>query len=306
MRTRSRALLLVLMTAGCLSAAGVWAQPAAPPASCPAASALAPGTWARLANETPNNLRAAPGLRAERIGTITPGDLLRVLGGPLCADNYRYWQVDYAGVIGWTADGEVSARTPWLAALAGQAVDSAPAADDPPGCLRPPENYTRIQLGWATLNLRTLAMLDHAQALYTAGGGIIRFRRTLMQGSYNAGAVTASFGTHDGGGAVDLSVRDAVSRVILEREIEPMLRALRTAGFAAWLRAADELYPGSAIHIHAIAVGDVELSEAARAQIDGEFGYFNGYNGLPPGWGGPARDAMPAVVCAWMREHFVE
>ncbi len=67
------------------------------------------------------------------------------------------------------------------------------------------------------------------------------------------------------------------------------------------MRDTDELYPGSVIHIHAIAVGDQELSEAARAQIDGRFGYLRGYNGLPQINGVPLPDRYgEPVICNWM------
>jgi hypothetical protein len=151
------------------------------------------------------------------------------------------------------------------------------------------------------LNARTLAMLDHANVLYDAQGGIIDFHLALTQGSYNAGGVAASFGTHDGGGAVDLSVRDPGDWSVLDGEIEPMLRVLRVAGFAAWLRDTGELYPESPIHIHAIAVGDRELSEDARAQLEGRFGYLRGYNGLPQANGFPIPDRHGGpVLCQWM------
>jgi hypothetical protein len=172
---------------------------------------------------------------------------------------------------------------------------------EPAGCQEPPEDYARLWVNGAQLNMRTLAMLDHAQALYTAQGGVVDFRLALTQGSYNAGEVAASFGTHDAGGAVDLSVRSHTDWSILYDEIEPMIHALRVAGFAAWLRDTDELYPGSVIHIHAIAIGDAELSEAARAQIDGTFGYLRGYNGLPQVNGVPIPDRHGGpVICAWM------
>ena len=64
-------------------------------------------------------------------------------------------------------------------------------------------------------------------------------------------------------------------------DIDPLLHALRTAGFAAWLREYGELYDGSPIHIHAIAIGDAELSSAAQEQLTGEAGYFRGDSGLP-------------------------
>ncbi|NDJ76037.1 MAG: hypothetical protein GYB65_07240, partial [Chloroflexi bacterium] len=172
---------------------------------------------------------------------------------------------------------------------------------DPVGCWRPPDDYTRVWVNGAQFNARTIAMLDHAQVLYSAQDGIIDLRLAITQGSYNAGGVAASFGTHDGGGAVDLSVRSRIDWSVLTSEIEPLIRALRIAGFAAWLRDENELYPGSAIHIHAIAIGDADLSEMARAQIDGYFGYLRGYNGLPQANGVPIPDRYGGpVLCQWM------
>ena len=172
---------------------------------------------------------------------------------------------------------------------------------EPAGCWEPPDDYTRLWVNGALLNARTLAMLDHAQALYTARGGTLDLRLAITQGSYNPGGLAASFGTHDGGGAVDLSVRSRGNWEVLWDEIPLLIAALRTAGFAAWLRDADELHPGSPIHIHAIAIGDAELSEAARAQLDGTFGYFRGYDGLPQISGVPRPDRHGGpVICAWM------
>jgi hypothetical protein len=193
-------------------------------------------------------------------------------------------------VAGWGLGGAAGVATP------------APYAE-PEGCMTPPDDYARAWINGVQLNARTLAMLDHAQVLYAAGGGVIDFRAALTQGSYNAGGVAASFGTHDGGGAVDLSVRDPADWSVLYEEIGPMLRALRVAGFAAWLRDTGELYPDSPIHIHAIAIGDRELSPDARAQIDGRFGYLRGYNGLPQMNGFPVADRHgPPVICDWMRD----
>lgn len=190
----------------------------------------------------------------------------------------------------------------WLAtAWAGASTPTPTPFVEPPGCQEPPDDYTRLWVNGVQLNARTLAMLDHAQALYTAGGGVIDLRLALVQGSYNPGAIAASFGTHDGGGAVDLSVRSRADWSVLWDEIPPLIAALRVAGFAAWLREEGELYPGSPIHIHAIAIGDAELSEAARAQLDGTFGYLRGYDGLPQinGMPRPDRHGGP-VICAWM------
>jgi len=170
-----------------------------------------------------------------------------------------------------------------------------------PGCWAPPDDYRQTWVNGALLNARTIAMLDHAQALYSAQGGAVDLRLALVQGSYNPGGVAASFGTHDGGGALDLSVRSRVDWSVLNDEIEPMIRALRATGFAAWLRAEGELYPGSAIHIHAVAVGDAEASDEAQAQITGRFGYLRGYNGLPTISGAPIADRYGGpVICGWM------
>jgi hypothetical protein len=90
---------------------------------------------------------------------------------------------------------------------------------------------------------------------------------------------------------------------VLYDDIEPMVNALRLAGFAAWLRDLDELYPGSPIHIHAIAVGDEQLSQAARDQLTGPYGYFRGYSGVPQPNGTPIPDRHAGpLICLWMLE----
>lgn len=186
--------------------------------------------------------------------------------------------------------------TPWLTSTAELAW---PAVFEPAGCQPPPEDYTRVELGSWVVNRRTQAMLEHAARLY--GGEIDLAGAAITQGSYHDNGA-ASFGTHLGGGAVDLSVIRLPEWVVLRAEIEPVLRALRAAGFAAWLREYGELSPDSPIHIHAVAVGDAELSAAAEAQLTGEAGYFRGYDGLPAQFGAPRADRFGGpVVCAWMR-----
>jgi hypothetical protein len=167
----------------------------------------------------------------------------------------------------------------------------------PYGCLRPPDDYTQVvERGEYIVNQRTLAMLEHAQELY---GGTHDLVKAITQGSYHPG-VDASFGTHDGGGVIDLAVRDLQDwHHILYEDMDAIILALRQAGFAAWVREQDSLYEGSPIHIHAVAVGDAELSEAAERQLMGPEGYFRGYDGLPVDppqadpHGGP-------IVCPWM------
>lgn len=169
---------------------------------------------------------------------------------------------------------------------------------EPKGCREPQGNYDRIVINGHQLNQRTYEMLTYAAEIYK---GIIDITgEAITQGSYT-GAVEASFGTHSGGGAVDLSVMAAGTYQILDGEIEPLVTALRLAGFAAWYRDFDELYPGSPVHIHAIAIGDRELSLPAREQLAGPHGYFWGYNGLPAEVGDPARDPHGGpIMCDWM------
>jgi hypothetical protein len=173
------------------------------------------------------------------------------------------------------------------------------ATPEPYGCQQPPEDYTRVEVNGETLNQRTLSMLAHAQELY--GGKIELTGFAITQGSYS-NAVSASFGTHQGGGAVDLSVLQPGTYTVLWDDIEPLLHALRVTGFAAWLRDYGELYPNSPIHIHAVAIGDRELSQAAQDQLTGPAGYFRGYNGLPvPENGVPTPDRYGGpILCQWM------
>lgn len=139
-------------------------------------------------------------------------------------------------------------------------------------------------------------MLEQAASTY--GGAIEITGYAITQGSYR-NDVAASFGTHAGGGAVDLSVMRAGTYQVLWDDIEPLVQALRAAGFAAWLRDLDELYPGSPVHIHAIAVGDRELSPAAVEQLTGPRGYFRGGSGIPYGNSAEDRHGGP-VLCQWM------
>ncbi|HLO30066.1 MAG TPA: hypothetical protein VK249_13065 [Anaerolineales bacterium] len=170
---------------------------------------------------------------------------------------------------------------------------------EPAGCQKPPDDYTRVQVNGWTLDQRTLAMLAHAQELY--GGELELTGYAITQGSYHDNGA-ASFGTHLGGGAVDLSVLRRGTYTVLWDDVPSLLHALRVAGFAAWLRAYGELYADSPIHIHAIAIGDRELSSAAEEQLTGPAGYFRGYSGLPVAEGGvptPDRYGGP-LLCQWM------
>ncbi|MCK6544447.1 peptidoglycan-binding protein [Myxococcota bacterium] len=134
----------------------------------------------------------------------------------------------------------------------------------------PTAGYRRVQRSGVTINARTNEMLDRAQRIMREKYGHRNFQFQLSQGSYNPGGVGASAGTHDGGGAIDV-------RTVMHGRgvVDDMVRSLREAGFAAWSRGRghDSFDP----HIHAIAIGDRELSSVARAQV---VDYAAGRNGL--------------------------
>ena len=172
--------------------------------------------------------------------------------------------------------------------------------DDPPFCLRPPDRYERVTFKGERFNERTLWMLHRADELYTGRGDPLR----VTQGSYST-AEDASFGTHAGGGAVDISIRvkSNPQLILSETEANELVLALRQAGFAAWLRLPNDLTPPVPTHIHAVAIGDAELAPQARRQIDGPEGYFSRLDGVIPEYGGPHPDRHGGpVVCRWMFE----
>ena len=135
-------------------------------------------------------------------------------------------------------------------------------------------------------------------------GASISSGSAITQGSYSrAGWGKYSTGDHLGGGAVDLSVTPEHAVRPLYHELGPLLTALRVAGFAAWLRDRSELFMGPDLHIHAIAIGDKELSPEAEAELTGPFGYFRGYSGMAGPDGLPVPDERGGpVLCGWMRE----
>ncbi|MBB3041035.1 hypothetical protein [Nocardioides soli] len=91
------------------------------------------------------------------------------------------------------------------------------------------------------------------------------YELTVTQGCYNTGGVSASAGTHDRGGVVDLAPYDHVHKV----------KVLRDLGFAAWYRPAIAgLWPA---HIHAVMIGHQDLAPSAARQVPA---YLAGRDGL--------------------------
>jgi hypothetical protein len=123
-----------------------------------------------------------------------------------------------------------------------------------------PKPYDRTTYGGKTVDHLTRAALEATARRLGYDDGL-----TITQGSYNAGGVAASAGTHDGGGVVDLT----------DFEHGRKVRELRRTGFAAWYRPAIAgLWPA---HIHAVLIGNAKLSSGAKHQV-GE--YLAGRNGL--------------------------
>ncbi len=53
----------------------------------------------------PNRIRSQPNTSGAVLGQIPSGDVFSVIGGPNCDGTYSWWQINYNGVVGWTAEG---------------------------------------------------------------------------------------------------------------------------------------------------------------------------------------------------------
>lgn len=122
----------------------------------------------------------------------------------------------------------------------------------------PTHDYSRLSFDGCTLNGRTLAMLNALDRRLAAG-------LRVLKGSYEVDGARGAH-PHMGGGTVDLGLGD-----VAPHTIEAMVRALRAIGFAAWFRDRHE-HP----HIHAVAIGDREMSPAAAWQVKQ---FFSGKDG---------------------------
>jgi|GEM_PF-3430159 len=67
-------------------------------------SRLYVGLTAQVTPGFPNNLRAQPGESGQYLGEIPPGFPFEIVGGPQCNSGLQWWQVNYQGTIGWTAE----------------------------------------------------------------------------------------------------------------------------------------------------------------------------------------------------------
>lgn len=143
----------------------------------------------------------------------------------------------------------------------------------------PADPYARVVRDGKVLDALTEGALVRAEK-------ILGRRIAITQGSYNAGGVSASAGTHDGGGVVDVPAGGH----------DEVVTALRAVGFAAWYRPAiPNLWPA---HIHAVLIGHGRLAPSAARQVQA---YLARRDGLAsnrvdtdPGWTNTARYTVQA------------
>ena len=89
-----------------------WLEPISATPSCVLPNRLVAGGYGRVTPGLPNVVRSAPGTSATGsnsvvIGQIPAGGVFYVLSGPVCgSDGRSWWQVNYNGLTGWTAEGE--------------------------------------------------------------------------------------------------------------------------------------------------------------------------------------------------------
>lgn len=65
--------------------------------------------FARMIDVVPNRVRSVPQKGDNLIGKLNPGDVVKVLEGPVCADGLVFWRVEsdsIPGGSGWTAEGD--------------------------------------------------------------------------------------------------------------------------------------------------------------------------------------------------------
>ncbi|MCA9904134.1 MAG: SH3 domain-containing protein, partial [Anaerolineae bacterium] len=90
--------------------------PVDPPADCAGLFAVnvAVGMRARVTLQpgSRNNVRQSADTSASTVTTLQPGEEFDILGGPVCADGYRWWEVrTTSNQVGWTADGDARYRS---------------------------------------------------------------------------------------------------------------------------------------------------------------------------------------------------
>ncbi|CAN7147256.1 peptidoglycan-binding protein [Knoellia sp. LjRoot47] len=268
----------------------------AAPLAVAAVGALAFGSAAAAPTEAPTAAPVAAPAVASATTALPSVDMARVLAAaqvePRCgdkaglADNASTKLVQSAltsksistSVDGWYGNGTTSAYATWQRRQGYSGID----ANGLPGVSslttlgtnrftvahKVSTGSRSSSYGGKRVNDRTRQMLQAADNL------LPRWNFSLTQGSYNPGGVSASAGTHDGGGVVDISVGG-----LSDAQRWQQVKALRTVGFAAWLRTPAQ---GFSYHIHAVAIGDPDIwqKDGGHVARDQVCDYYIGKNGL--------------------------
>jgi len=86
--------------------------PPPPTASCAGAprERLIIGERGRVLPDDPRpvNVRRLPGTENRMVTTIPINAIFQVLDGPVCADNFEWYQVHYREATGWLAEGDLT------------------------------------------------------------------------------------------------------------------------------------------------------------------------------------------------------
>lgn len=81
--------------------------------ACPQPSRLEAGQTAQVVAGGANRIRSEASTNSAIVGEIPQETIIYIYGGPLCAEGYQWWQVNYDLIHGWTA--EVGDGDYWLA-----------------------------------------------------------------------------------------------------------------------------------------------------------------------------------------------
>ncbi|GAB4531120.1 MAG: hypothetical protein OHK0046_51930 [Anaerolineae bacterium] len=96
---------------------------------------LVVGSRGQVAPGAANNLRDVPNTGGARVGQMPSGSTFAVLEGPVCADGFNWYQVEFNGAIAWTVEGTDGEY--WLQPLEADAEATAiPTLAE--GCTMPP------------------------------------------------------------------------------------------------------------------------------------------------------------------------
>ncbi|MGA8246824.1 MAG: hypothetical protein WB797_07960 [Nocardioides sp.] len=184
---------------------------------------------------------------------------------------------------GWPTDSHGAAAS---------AVETATAAVAPPS-FRGGDPWAKVSVDGETVDNFTAAALQVA-------GQEAGTHWHILQGSFSTD-VAASGSTHAGGGVVDVAPTDG--------DWEGAVTALRKIGFAAWIRnVPGHAYTGSGAHIHAVLIGDEQMSHQAALQVQDYLNDDNGLEGSAPddgprqfvhnrfSWDGAALDPTATVA----------